>query len=185
MGRPELKRSGVGQGPEVDQETVKQMGVDIGLIKNDDPKIASAKTASDSPAPATESPVKWVVFRSTDKELVLYDKAGYMDKSHGIATFVPSKGIPFQDYTFRIEDIPENANVIRWLRQHPSNGISFKEVPDLSNAVELPSIPQLKQMALDELKSLCVKNAVTVETNASREAIILALIEKASAPNAA
>lgn len=178
MARPKLERSGDGEGQEMSGDEVLQKAVDSGLIKVgttfDAPK---EELTPSSPAPATESPTKWVVFRSKDRELELFQKAGYTDKSHGISTYTPSTGVQFVDFYLRVQDIPKHANTIKWLREHPSNGISFKEVPDLSNVVELPTIAQLKQMTVGELKELCAKNAVKVEDGAGRDTIILALVE--------
>jgi len=159
MAKPKLERNGEGEGQEVAQ--------DIGVQQE----------APVSPEPATESPTKWVVFRSKDKELEMFQKAGFIDKSHGIATYNQSTGVQFVDYYFRVQDIPKHANTIKWLREHPSNGISFKEVPDLSNVVELPTIAQLKQMTIGELMELCAKNAVKVVDGAGKDTIILALVE--------
>lgn len=131
-----------------------------------------------SPVVDAKSPEKWVVFRSKDKELVLFHKAGYMDKSHGIATYTPTEGVKFQDHMVRILDVPENSDVLEWLRKHPSNGISFRKIPDMSNAVELPTISEMKLMTMDELVDLCEKNAVKVPGDAQKDSIILALIEK-------
>jgi len=135
--------------------------------------------ASVSPVTATESPVKWVVFRSKDKELALFQKAGYTDKSHGISTYTPSSGVQFVDFYLRIQDCSKNEEIIKWVRSHPSNGISFMEVPDLSNVVKLPSIAELKQMDIPILRELCAKNKVEVKDDASKDTIILALLENA------
>ena len=165
MARPKLERSGDGEG----QETIQEPGVQQEVLQEPEAPV--------SPVPTTESPTKWVVFRSKDKELELFQKAGYTDKSHGISTYTPSTGVQFVDFYLRVQDIPKHANTIKWLREHPSNGVSFKEVPDLSNVVELPTIAQLKQLTVGELKELCAKNSVKVEDGASRDTIILALIE--------
>lgn len=167
MANPETGRSGYGKG----QETIQKPSVQQGpLLK---------PLVPESPAPATESPTKWVVFRSKDKELTLFQKAGYMDKSHGISTYTPSVGVQFADFVLRIQDSPEHEETIKWVRTHPSNGIAFMEVPDMSNAVELPTIEQLKQMTIDELKEICAKNKVTVNEDAGKATIILALLEGA------
>lgn len=162
MAKPILERNGESDVEEVKLETP---------LKVDAPV---------SPATATESPVKWVVFRSKDKELALFQKAGYTDKSHGISTYTPSAGVQFVDFYLRIQDCPANEEIIKWVRNHPSNGISFKEVPDLSDMVELPSIAELKQMDIPVLRELCAKNKVEAEDNASKDAIILALLENAN-----
>jgi len=141
------------------------------------PEAPTKVDAPVSPVATTESPVKWVVFRSKDKELALFQKAGYTDKSHGTSDYIPSVGVQFNDFYLRIQDIPKYADIIKWLREHQSNGISFKEVPDLSNVVELPTIAQLKVMEVSELKELCAKNKVEVGGDASKDTIILALIE--------
>ena len=169
MAKPKLERNGDGEGQEMNQSDLeKNIGANaIDILDN----------KSDSPAPATESPTKWIVFRSKDKELALFQKAGYMDKSHGIATYVQSTGVQFIDFYLRVQDIPKHANTIKWLREHPSNGTAFIEVPDLSNLVELPTIAQLRQMAIGELKELCAKYVVKVDGEASKDTIILALIE--------
>lgn len=165
MANPETGRSGYGKG----QETVQKPNIQQEpLLKDEVPE---------SPAPATESPTKWVVFRSKDKELALYQKAGYMDKSHGVSTYTPSVGVQFTDFVLRVQDCPKHTETIKWIRDHPSNGVSFKEVPDMSNAVELPTIAQMKQMTIDELKAICAKNKVTVSEEAGRDTIILALLE--------
>ena len=161
MAKPKLERNGDSEGQEVTQ--------DIGVQQE----------APVSPAPATESPTKWVVFRSKDKELALFQKAGYMDKSHGVATYNPSLGVQFIDFYLRVQDIPKHENTIKWLRGHPSNGIAFLEVPDLSNVVELPPIAQLRQMTIGELKELCAKYTVKVDGEASKDTVILALVENA------
>ena len=167
MAKPKLERNGDSDGQETNQEPTVLQEV---MQKPVEP------VAPVSPAPATESPTKWVVFRSHDKELALFQKAGYMDKSHGVATYNPSIGVQFVDYYLRVQDIPKHANTIKWLRGHPSNGISFAEVPDLSNIIELPTIAQLKQMSIVELRELCAKNKVKVEENAGMDTIILALL---------
>jgi len=162
MGRPKLERSGDGEGQEMSQ------------VVAEDSQLATPP----SPEPQAESPTKWVVFRSKDKELTLFQKAGFTDKSHGIATYTPSTGIKFDDCYLKLEDISENAKTINWVRTHPSFGVSFIEVPDLSNIVKLPPIAQLKQMTGSELKELCLKNSVAVKEEYSKESIILALVEK-------
>lgn len=167
MDRPQAKRNGKGEGQEMSQDATIQAGVDAGLI-----------TSPVSPAPKTESPVKQVVFKSVDFELVLHQRAGYMDKSKGIVTYVPGTGVQFKEGYVRFDDTPANAVTIKWLREHESNGVKFKEVPDLSNVVELPTITQMKDMSIGELKELCVKNVVTINESDSKEAIILALIQK-------
>jgi hypothetical protein len=159
MAKPILERNGESEVQEVELETSKKQDVTV------------------SPVATTESPDKWVVFRSKDKELALFQKAGYMDKSLGSANYIPSIGVQFIDFYFRIQDIPKYADMIKWLRGHPSNGISFKEVPDLNNVVELPTIAELKQMVISELKELCAKNKVEVDGDASKESIIIALLE--------
>ncbi len=138
-----------------------------------------------SPVVETESPVKWVVFRSKDKELALFLKAGYTEKSHGVSIYHPSVGVQFIDFYLRIQECSKNDEVIKWMRSHPANGISFKEIPDLSNVVELPAIAQMKQMEANELKELCAKNKVEVKDDATKDAIILALLESASKTSAA
>jgi hypothetical protein len=165
MAKPKLERNGDGDGQEMDQESTVTS------------ETTQTPVVYDSPTPATESPTKWVVFRSHDKELALFQKAGFMDKSHGMVTYNPSVGVQFVDFYLRVQDIPKHADTIKWLRGHPSNGISFAEVPDLSNIVELPTIAQLKQMSIVELKELCAKNKVKVVDDASMDTIILALIE--------
>jgi hypothetical protein len=164
MVRPKLERNGDGEGQEMSQDIAESI---------DSPAIPS------SPEPMPETPTKWVVFRSKDKELELFQKAGYMDKSHGIATYNPSTGVQFIDFYLRVQDIPKHAHTIKWLREHPSNGISFMEVPDLSNVLELPAIAQLRQMSIGELKELCAKYKVKVaDGDVGKDTIILALIEK-------
>ncbi|MDD5523522.1 MAG: hypothetical protein PHI84_22115 [Kiritimatiellae bacterium] len=165
MAKPKLERNGDSEGQEMDQESTVMS------------ETMQSPVVQDSPAPATESPTKWVVFRSHDKELALFQKAGFMDKSHGMVTYNPSVGVQFVDFYLRVQDIPKHADTIKWLRGHPSNGISFAEVPDLSNIVELPTIAQMKQMSIVELKELCAKNKVKVTDNASMDTIILALVE--------
>ena len=165
MAKPKLERNGDGEG----QETIQDVAVQQEVLQE--------SANPESPASATESPTKWVVFRSKDKELALFQKAGYMDKSHGIATYVQSTGVQFIDFYLRVQDIPQHANTIKWLREHPSNGTAFMEVPDLSNVVELPTIAQLRQMTIGELKELCAKYVVKVDGEASKDTVILALIE--------
>ena len=165
MAKPKLERNGDGEGQETIQEPAVQQ------------EVLQESAATESPAPATESPTKWVVFRSKDKELELFQKAGFIDKSHGIATYNQSTGVQFVDFNLRVQDIPKHALTIKWLREHPSNGVAFKEVPDMSNMIELPTIAQLKQMTIGELKELCVKNAVKVDGEASKDTVILALVE--------
>ena len=165
MAKPKLERNGDGEGQETIQETAIQQ------------EVLQESPVTESPAPATESPTKWVVFRSKDKELELFQKAGYMDKSHGIATYTPSTGVQFIDFYLRVQDIPKHALTIKWLREHPSNGIAFMEVPDMSNLVELPTIAQLKQMTIGELRELCAKYKVKVDGEASKDTVILALLE--------
>ena len=162
MGRPKLERNGDSEGQEMSEAVV------------DDIEAATVP----SPAPKAATPTKLVVFRSKDKELTLFQKAGFTDKSHGFATYIQSTGIKFDDYYLKLEDTPENAKTIAWVRRHPSCGFSYLEVPDLSNIVELPPIAQLKQMTINELKELCTKNEVKVKAEDSKESIILALVEK-------
>ena len=121
---------------------------------------------------------KQVVFRSKDVELVLAFKAGYMDKSHGQSTYVPSEVESFEEYFLRIDDIPENSKRIERVRKHDSNGISFREVPDFNDCEDLPPIDELEVMSIKELKDLCGKRKVEVSEDASKEAIMLALIKK-------
>ncbi len=166
MAKPILERNG--------ESDVQEVKLEI-PAKQDAPVN---QNVSVSPAATTESPIKWVVFRSKDKELALFRKAGYMDKSLGTSNYIPSIGVQFIDFYFRIQDISKYADIIKWLREHPSNGISFQEVPDLSDAIELPTIAELKQMVVSELKELCVKYKVEIDGDASKDAIILALLEK-------
>lgn len=140
-------------------------------------KVQEPEKSVISPDSTPSTPAKQVVFRSVDKELTLYYRAGFTDKSHGIASYTPSVGVQFDDYHYRIDDTPENAKTIAWLRQHPSFGISFREVPDMNNVVELPAISELEQMTISELRGICHKNAVKHADDASKEALILALIK--------
>jgi len=175
MGRPKLERNGEGESREASKEIQDAQDINVGENSVDKTPVTLVPT---SPELKTKSPVKWVVFRSEDKELSLYQKAGFTDKSHGIAMYTPSTGIKFENYYCRFENNPQNDNAIKWMRNHPSYGISFREVPDLSSVVELPPIAQLKEMTIDELKEICVKNVVTVKAEDSKESIILALVEK-------
>ena len=121
---------------------------------------------------------KQVVFRSKDVELVLAFKAGYMDKSHGQSTYVPSEIESFEEYFLRIDDTPQNGARIERVREHDSNGISFREVPDFNDREDLPPIDELEVMSIKELKDLCGKRKVEVSEDASKESIMLALIKK-------
>jgi len=121
---------------------------------------------------------KQVVFRSKDVELVLAFKAGYMDKSHGQSTYVPSEVESFEEYFLRIDETPGNRERIERVRKHDSNGISFREVPDFNDREDLPPIDELEVMSIKELKDLCGKRKVEVSEDASKEAIMLALIKK-------
>jgi len=169
MGRPRLERNGIG----AEQETKGDIFVDSEV------KTLTQETKPEIPSPdsTAKAPVKQVVFRSIDRELVLYYKAGYTDKSHGISSYTPSVGVKFDDHYVRLDDTPENAKTIAWMRKHPNSDISFKEVPDMSNIVELPPIAELRTMTIHELKGLCSKNAVKHEEDASKDSLILALIE--------
>jgi len=133
---------------------------------------------TESPEAISPDSPKQVVFRSTDKELVLVFKAGYMDKSHGEATYFPSIIEQFEEFFLRIDDIPTNKKRIEKVQNHPSIGISFREVPDIREQEALPSIVELKAMSLKELGELCGKRKVEVSDDASKETIMLALIEK-------
>jgi len=181
MARPKLERNGVGDGQEMSLENAMQDGIAAGIIaperSGSDTAVAKPEVAQDSPAPVADAPVKQVMFRSVDKELALYYKAGFTDKSHGLASYTPSVGVKFEDYMFRIDDTKENAKTIAWLRGHPNFGITFREVPDMSNVIELPPIKELRQMTLDELKGLCSKYSVKHELDASKDSLILALLE--------
>jgi len=121
---------------------------------------------------------KQVVFRSKDIELALVFKAGYMDKSHGQSNYVPSEIEVFEEYFLRIDATPENSKRIERIRKHDSNGISFREVPDFREREDLPPIDELEVMSIKELKDLCGKRKVAVSEEASKEAIMLALIKK-------
>lgn len=166
MAKPKLERNGEGEVQETDQNA----------IVSDEPIVAPI--VPDSPVPKTESPVKQVVFRSVDRELILHQKAATIDKSHGIPVHVPGTGVEFKDWFKRFDDTPANAVAIKWLRTHERNGVAFKEVPDLSAMVELPTINQMKELSIGELKELCVKNVVTISESDSKESIILALLQK-------
>ena len=133
---------------------------------------------TESPNAVSPNSPKQVVFRSTDKELVLVFKAGYMDKSHGEATYFPSIIEQFEDFFLRLDDTPANKKRIEKVRNHPSIGISFREVPDIREQDVLPSIAELKVMSLKELGELCGKRKVEISDDASKESIMLALIEK-------
>jgi len=132
---------------------------------------------TESPEAVSPDSPKQVVFRSKDKELTLVFKAGYMDKSHGQANYNPSDLEAFEEYFLRIDDIPSNKKRIEKIRNHPQHGISFKEVPDMRNREDLPSIPELEAMSTDELRNLCGRRKVEITEDASREAIMLALIK--------
>ena len=132
----------------------------------------------ESPKAVSPDSPKQVVFRSTDKELVLVFKAGYTDKSHGEASYFPSITEQFEEFFLRIDDMTENRERIGKVRNHPSFGISFREVPDIREQEVLPSIAELKAMSLKELGELCGKRKVEVSDDASKETIMLALIEK-------
>ena len=127
--------------------------------------------------PPDESPAQ-VVFRSTDQSLVLAFGAGYMDKSHGQANYVPSDIEQFEAFFLRIDDIPANRKRIERIRNHPSKDISFREVPDMQRTEELPAIAELEAMSMKELKDFCGRRKVEVSEDASKEALILALIKK-------
>jgi len=184
MARPRLDRNGVGDGQEPDLTEVDNAGVSEGAgsvfesfaaeIPKDQPRLTPTES---SPAPAAESPVKQVIFWSVDKELVLYYRAGFLNKSMGSATYTSTIAVKFEDHYARFDETPENAKTIAWMRAHESNGFKFKEVPDMSNVVELPSIKELRQMTMDQLKGLCSKNAVKHEGDATKETLILALLE--------
>lgn len=121
---------------------------------------------------------KMVIFRSTDRELTLVQKAGYTERSHGIATYVQTKSVQFVDFIFMVADKPENKKTIEWLRKHPSNGISFREVPTDDVRTVKPAIEDLEKMTARELKEVCEKRNVEVGDDASREQIILAILKK-------
>jgi hypothetical protein len=127
--------------------------------------------------PPSEPP-KQVVFRSTNEQLVLAFNAGYMDKSHGQSNYVASDIEQFDSFFLRIEDVPENRKRIERIRNHSSNGISFREVPDMQRTEELPAIAVLEAMSIKEIKDLCGRRQVEVGEDASKEAMILALIKK-------
>jgi len=128
--------------------------------------------------PVSQNSPKQVVFRSKDAELKLAFKAGYMDKSHGQSNYVPSEVESFEEYFLRIDETPENSKRIERVRKHDSNGISFREVPDFNDREDLPPIDELEAMSIKELKDLCGKRKVGVSEDASKEAIMLALIKK-------
>jgi hypothetical protein len=163
MAKPILERNGESEV----QETIQEATVE--------------KTVTPvSPVTVTASPVKQVVFRSVDANLKLYQNAATIDKSQGIPTHVRSTGVEFKEHFKYFDDTPENAFVIKWTREHEMNGVRFFEVPDISNMTELPTIQQMKEMSISELKELCVKYVVTISDNdkENKAAIILALMEK-------
>lgn len=121
---------------------------------------------------------KMVMFRSKDRELTLIKKAGYTEKSHGVSSYVPTDSVQFVDFLFMVADKPENRKVIEFLRNHPSNGISFREVPVDDVATVKPSIADLEAMTSAELRETCEKRGVEIKEDASREQIILAILKK-------
>jgi len=137
-----------------------------------------AKDKVEKPETSPDVSPKMVVFRSTDKELYLVQKAGFTDKSHGTADYIPTQGVQFVDCSFRIEDTKENKSTIEWLRRHSSYGISFREVPDINEMALLPPIVELEKMSPAELKELCVKRQIETNDDASKETMILALLKK-------
>ena len=162
MGRPRLDRSG-----DVEAEE-----------RNVDPASAEAKDVEpNSPKPATESPTKQVVFRSKDKGLRLEFKAPYVDKSHGIASYVPGLYAKFEDGFLRFDDTPKNAKAIALVRGHSRNGKVFKEVTDIVNAEILPAIGELEKMAIEDLMELANKRQLVIEKKASKESVILSLLK--------
>ncbi len=162
MTRPSLGRNG--------EETVAERSPDAAPAKAERAAVAA-------PKPDPEAPPKQVVFRSKDKKLALYAKASYTDKSHGIATHVPSAGVQFDDYYLRIDDTGANATVIKWVRNHPSFGIAFIEVTDLVNAVSLPSIDELEKMSDQDLLALATSRKVEIKDGMSKAGMILELIK--------
>lgn len=122
---------------------------------------------------------KMVIFRSKDRELTLVQKAGYTEKSHGTSSYVQTKSVQFVDFIFMIADVTENKKTISWLRKHPSNGLSFREVPwGDSEGVIKPSIEELEKMSMKELRELCDRYELEIREGASREAIILTILKK-------
>ena len=160
MSKPKLDRNGEGVAQETSQAETAQV------------------ETTDSPALEAKAPVKQVVFMSVDKELCLYYKGTDLIKlPDGRMEYVPPRKAQFKEGFYPLADIPENQFAISWLRGHPSFNISFREVADMSNMVELPSIEQMRQMPVMQLKELCMKKEVKVGETDSKESIILALIE--------
>ena len=164
MGRPKTERNGDGEEQEMSLDTTAEA------------------VASDSPVAETKVPVKQVVFRSIDKNLILHQSAASVDVLHGIPMYKPGTGVRFEDNFKRFDDIPENQVAIKWIRNHPMNNVKFKEVPDFSRMVELPTIAQMQDMSIAELKALCVQNVVTINETDSKDAIILALLKAVNRP---
>jgi hypothetical protein len=153
-------------------------GTETDEVQETSPVVTAQAEAPASPAPEAESPVKQIVFMSVDKELVLYYKAGEPKKlPDGRIEMGQTLKVQFLDFSYRIADIPANQFAIGWLRKHDSFGVSFMEVQDIDNMVELPSIEEMRKLPMAQLKELCRKKEVSVKDDASRESIILALIE--------
>ena len=115
---------------------------------------------------------------SVDKELCLYYKTGGTTKlPDGRTEITPTLKAQFVDFFYRLADIPANQFAIEWLRKHESFNVSFREVSDMSTIVELPSIEEMRQIPMLQLKELCRKKEMSVKDDESRESIILALIE--------
>ena len=132
----------------------------------------------DSPIPDAVSPSKQVVFQSKDKELVLYQKAGFTDKSRGSSNYTPSSGLKFEEFQLRFDDIPENKKTIDWVRKHPNFGITFIELPREIEVVRLPSISDMEKMPNQDLESLCVKHEAELVGGERKDQLIMALLKK-------
>jgi len=155
-------------------------GTESGEVQETE-QVATAQSdiTTASPEPKAESPVKQIVFMSVDKELVLYYKTGGTTKlPDGRIEITPTLKVQFLDFFYRLADIPENQFAITWLRKHDSFGVSFMEVQDIANMVELPTIDEMRKLPMSQLKELCRLKEVKVKDNESREFVILALIEK-------
>ena len=153
-------------------------GTESGEVQETEQVVTAQAEPIASPEPKAESPVKQIVFMSVDKELVLYYKAGGNTKlPDGRIEITPTLKVQFLDFFYRIADIPANQFAIEWLRKHESNPHAFREVQDVSDMAELPTIEQMKRMPMPQLKELCRDKRVDVKDDESKETIILALIE--------
>jgi len=147
-------------------------------VGNGEEKMESQKDPEISPENIANK-VKMVIFKSYDKGLSMPFKAGFIERTaNGMGINHPSEVIHFMDNQYLIEDIPANAKIIRFLRTHPSNGITFSEVPTTDGKLRVPSIEELERMSMTDLRELCKTLEVTIRDGSSKELIMIEILKR-------